>query len=59
MEHSLIRPRHLQTNGMVERFNGRIEEIILQTRFNSAKELRDTLNHYLRIYNNQILQKSV
>jgi transposase-like protein len=59
IEHRLIRPRHPQTNGMVERFNGRIEEIISQTRFNSAKELEDTLNHYLRIYNNQIPQKAL
>ena len=59
IEHRLIRPRHPQTNGMVERFNGRIEEIISQTRFNSAKELKDTLNHYLRIYNNQIPQKAL
>ncbi len=28
IEHRLIRPRHPQTNGMVERFNGRIQEVL-------------------------------
>ena len=33
IEHRLIKPRHPQTNGMVERFNGKIEDILGQTRF--------------------------
>jgi transposase InsO family protein len=32
IDHRLIPPRHLQTNGMVERFNGRISELCQQTR---------------------------
>uniref|UniRef100_UPI0012947373 integrase core domain-containing protein n=1 Tax=Desulfogranum mediterraneum TaxID=160661 RepID=UPI0012947373 len=31
IEHRLIKPRHPQANGMVERFNGRIEDILNQT----------------------------
>jgi len=50
VEHRLIRPRRPQTNGMVERFNGRIQEDVRQTRFLSARELRDTLYQYCRVY---------
>ena len=46
IEHRLCPPRHPQTNGMVERFNGGISEIINQTRFALAAELDDTLAHY-------------
>jgi transposase InsO family protein len=33
IDHRLIPPRPPQTNGMVERFNGRISELCQQTRF--------------------------
>ena len=59
IEHLLIRPRHPQTNGMVERFNGRIKDVIAQTRFTSADDLKKTLTSYCRIYNNQIPQKNL
>jgi transposase InsO family protein len=59
IEHRLIRPRHPQTNGMVERFNGRVKEVIDQTRFGSTKELRDTLYQYCRIYNHHIPQRNL
>src|SRR5471032_2934964 len=49
IEHRLIPPRHPQTNGMVERFNGRISEIVYQTRLNSKSELESTLHNYLNI----------
>ena len=35
-----------RTNGMVERFNGRISGVVKQTRFNSSTELETTLTHY-------------
>ena len=57
IEHRLIKPKHPQTNGMVERFNGRIEEIIAQTRFNSATHLKDSLLKYNQLYNHHIAQK--
>ncbi|TCT21225.1 integrase-like protein [Thiobaca trueperi] len=56
IEHRLIAPRHPQTNGMVERFNGRIAEVLATTRFDSAQNLADTLTGYVRLYNHQIPQ---
>ena len=58
-EHRLISPRHPQTNGMVERFNGRIAEILRNTRFRSADELAVTLGHYLDLYNGHIPQRAL
>ena len=59
IEHRLIPPRHAQTNGMVERFNGRISELVQQTRFGSAAELAQTLKDYLRAYNHHIPQRAL
>lgn len=59
IEHRLIKPRHPQTNGMVERFNGRIKEVIDQTRFSSAADLKETLLNYCRLYNHHIPQKNL
>ena len=39
IEHRLIKPRYPQTNGMVERFNGRVSDILQTTRFDSAEDL--------------------
>ena len=44
---------------MVERFNGRIAELMTQTRFASAAELDTTLDHYLTTYNNSIPQRAL
>jgi hypothetical protein len=43
----------------VERFNGRISEILCQTRFGSADELESALRNYLKIYNNNIRQQAL
>jgi transposase InsO family protein len=59
IEHRLIPPRHPQTNGMVERFNGRISDIVNQTRFASAVELESTLRNYVKIYNHNIPQRAL
>jgi transposase InsO family protein len=40
----LIMPRHTQTNGRVERFNGRTRAMLATTRFDAAQRLEDTLS---------------
>jgi transposase InsO family protein len=59
IEHRLIKPKHPQTNGMVERFNGRIAQILKTTRFQSAQELAETLKNYLHTYNALLPQKAI
>jgi transposase InsO family protein len=50
IEHRLIPPRRPQTNGMVERFNGRIEEVLQTHRFDSTADLESTLHRYKAHY---------
>ncbi|BCU05509.1 IS481 family transposase [Allochromatium tepidum] len=59
IEHRLIASRHPQTNGRVERFNGRLAEVLATTRFDSAQNPADTLTGYVRLDNHQIPQKAL
>jgi transposase InsO family protein len=59
VEHRLAAPRHPQTNGMVKRFNGRISELLQQTRFDSRADLEATLLNYLKLYNHHIPQRAI
>ncbi len=59
IEHRLCPPRHPQTNGMVERFNGCISEVVQQTRFKSAAELKATLLAYCKTCNHHIPQRAL
>ena len=59
IEHRLCPPRHPQTNGMLERFNGRISQLVSQTRFASAAELEATLVNSVKTYNHRIPQRAL
>ena len=59
IEHRLCPPRRPQTNGLVERFNGRIADVVAQTRFHSAAELEQTLLNYAKTYNCRIPQRNL
>lgn len=51
IEHRLAPPHYPQTNGMVERFNGRVSELLKHTRFDSRAALETTLLSDLKLYN--------
>jgi transposase InsO family protein len=42
IEHRLTKPRTPRTNGMVERFNGRIADVLKTHRFNSREDMEQT-----------------
>ena len=59
IEHRLTKPRTPRTNGMVERFNGRIADVLKTHRFNSAQDLEQTLMRYVALYNHQLPQSAL
>ena len=59
IEHRLIKPKTPQTNGMIERFNGRIADVLATTRFDSPEHLTDTIKRYVKVYNQHIPQKAL
>lgn len=59
IEHRLITPRRPQTNGMVERFNGRIAALLSSAHFESAIALATTLKNYETLYNHHIPQQNI
>jgi transposase InsO family protein len=59
IEHRLIPPGRPQTNGMVERFNGRIEDVLQTHRFDTTADLETTLHRYVALYNHHIPQRAL
>ena len=59
IEHRLAPPMRPQTNGMVERFNGRIEDVLQSHRFHSGEDLEQTLLRYVHLYNSQLPQSAL
>lgn len=59
IEHRLIKRGRPQTNGMVERFNGRIATLLKENHFDSSFDLAATLERYQRLYNQFIPQKAL
>ncbi|WP_370678850.1 IS481 family transposase [Comamonas sp. GB3 AK4-5] len=59
IEHRLTKPRTPKTNGMVERFNGRIADVLKTHHFNSAEDLEQTLLRYVALYNHQLPQSAL
>ena len=44
---------------MVERFNGRISDILATTRFRSRDDLQTTIERYAMLYNDPLPQKAI
>jgi transposase InsO family protein len=59
IEHRLTRPRTPKTNGMVERFNGRVKDIPKTHHFRSGEDLEQTLLRYCLLYNEQLPQAAL
>lgn len=59
IEHRLAPPRHPQTNGMVGRFNGRMEAGLQSHHFRSREELEMTLDRHVPLYNRQLPQSAL
>jgi len=59
IEHRLTKPRTPQTNGMVERFNGRIADVLKTNRFHDGEDMEQTLLRYVSLYNHQLPQAAL
>ena len=59
IEHRLTPSRSPQTNDMVERFNGCIEDVLQSHHFRSGEELEATLQRYVWLYNQQLPQSAL
>lgn len=59
IKHRLTKPRSPQMNGMVERSNGRIADVLKTNRFVSGEDLEKTIMRYIRLYNTQLPQSAL
>ncbi|MBC6403983.1 MAG: transposase family protein, partial [Hyphomonadaceae bacterium] len=59
IRHRLTPPKSPRTNGRVERFNGRIGDMLQSHHFRSGEEMEATLERYVRLYNRQLPQSAL
>jgi transposase InsO family protein len=59
IENCFTPPVRAQTNGMVERFNGRIADVLQSQRFQSGEDLVQTILRYVALYNQQLQQSAM
>ncbi|MFM9429115.1 transposase InsO family protein [Variovorax sp. GrIS 2.14] len=59
IEHRLTKPRTPKINGMVERFNGRIGDVLKTHHFHSGEDLEHTLLRYVASYSHQLPQSAL
>ena len=59
IEHGLTPPRSPQTNSMVERFNGRIDDVLQTHQFNYALDRKQKLLRSAVRYNPQLPQSAL
>jgi transposase InsO family protein len=59
IEHRLTPPKSPQTNGMVERFNGRVEDVLQSHHFRSGEEQEMTMHRYFWLYIQQLPQPAL
>lgn len=59
IEHRLTKPRTPITNGMVERFNGHLADVLKSHRFNSNENIEQSLLRYVALYNHQLPQSAL
>ena len=59
IEHRLTKPKTPQTNGMVERFNGRLSQVLRSHHFVNGQALGTTLRRHVWLYNEHLPQKNL
>ncbi len=59
IEHRLTKRRSPRTNGMVERFNERLAQLLRTHRFENSMDLETTIHRYVALYNEHLPQKSL
>jgi transposase InsO family protein len=59
IDHRLTPPQSPRTNHMVERVNGRIEDVLQSYHFRSGEDLNATMRRYVLLYNQHFPQSAL
>ncbi|WP_428003790.1 IS481 family transposase [Acidovorax sp.] len=59
IEPRLTKPKRPSANGMVERFNGHIADVLKTHRFNRREDMQQNLQRYVALYNHQLPQSAL